>query len=367
MAAVVSLDAALRDARLFRGGRALLDRRDGLPTGIAALDAALPWGGFPRGALTELLHGRDGLGELDLLLPALHRLTADDARVALIAPPYLPYAPALLQAGLPLSRLAWIAAPPERTLWAAEQCLRAGCLGGVLLWSPTGDDRALRRLQLAAEQGGAQAWLFRPLKHALNASPAALRLRVARGQVDVLKCRGAVLRGAFARDGGDTAATAAAHPLVDTTTAARRPAIASALRRLEPTSAAMAAPAGGTSALARGESAAAAGTGAAAAALRHPVNAAGLRRPEPMIAAPAAPAGGAAGRSRGQSAAAADPAAAAAALRRPADTATPIAASRPVAVAAAPRQPKPSLAARAAPTLSVPLQPSLFPPAPAAP
>jgi hypothetical protein len=198
MAAIVSIDAALRDARLFRGGRALLERRDGLPTGIAALDAALPWGGFPRGALSELLHRHDGIGELSLLLPALRRLLADE-RVALIAPPYLPYAPALAQSGLPLGHLVWLAPPAERVLWTAEQCLRAGCLGGVLLWSMTGDDRALRRLQLAAEQGGAHAWLFRPLKHATNASPAALRLQVERDRLQVLKCRGAVLRGDFGR------------------------------------------------------------------------------------------------------------------------------------------------------------------------
>lgn len=206
MAAVVSLDAALRDARLFRGGRSLAQARDGLSTGIDGLDAALPWGGYPRGALTELLHAADGIGELSLLLPSLRRLAdgprADGHRIALIAPPYLPYPPALAQAGLPLDRFSWVVPSAERTLWTAEQCLRAGCLGGVLLWSTTGDDRALRRLQLAAEQGGAHAWLFRPLKHAANASPAALRLRVERQQVEVIKCRGAVLRGVFGRGPG---------------------------------------------------------------------------------------------------------------------------------------------------------------------
>jgi hypothetical protein len=202
MSAVVSLDAALRDARLFRGGRVLCERRDGLPSGLAALDAALPWGGFPRGALTELLHARAGIGELDLLLPALRELLAREPqrRIALVAPPWLPYAPALVQAGLPLARIIWIAPVAARVLWSAEQCLRAGCLAGVLAWSPTGDDRALRRLQLAAAQGDSHAWLFRPLQQRVNASPAALRLVVARETIEVLKCRGAVLRGEFPRD-----------------------------------------------------------------------------------------------------------------------------------------------------------------------
>ncbi len=197
MAAVVSLATALRDARLFRGGRALAAPRAGLPSGIDGLDTVLPWGGFPRGALSEILHAADGIGELSLLLPALRRLMRDE-RVAFIAPPYLPYAPALAQVGLPLSHLVWIVADDDRMLWTAEQCLRAGCLGGALLWSRTGDDRTLRRLQLAAEHGDAHAWLFRPLEHAANASPAALRLQIDRTQVQVLKCRGAVVRGRFA-------------------------------------------------------------------------------------------------------------------------------------------------------------------------
>jgi hypothetical protein len=211
MAGIASIDDALRDARLFRGGRTMAMPRIGLPTDTPALDAALPWGGFPRGALSELLHASDGIGELSLLLPALRQLMQSE-RVALIAPPYLPYAPGLAQAGLPLAQLVWVTPSPDRALWTAEQCLRAGCLGGVLLWSNTGDDRALRRLQLAAEQGDTHAWLFRPLKHAANASPAALRLRVERERVEVMKCRGAVLRGAFDRGAAAFVGQAQASP-----------------------------------------------------------------------------------------------------------------------------------------------------------
>jgi hypothetical protein len=187
------ITAALRDARLFRAGAVLPSVRDrlpsGLPSGIAELDAALPWGGFPRNALTELLYARPGVGELSLLVPALPR----SGRIALVTPPYLPYAPALVQAGLALDRLCWIVAPAERSLWAAEQCLRAGCLTATLIWNDRTDDRALRRLQLAAVQGGSMAFLFRPLRFAANPSPAALRLWVEREQLRVLKCRGAIV------------------------------------------------------------------------------------------------------------------------------------------------------------------------------
>jgi cell division inhibitor SulA len=177
MAAIATLDDALRDARLFRGGRSLAPAPTGLPSGFDALDAALPWGGLPRGALTELLVAHDGLGELTLLLPALRAIAAREP-IAWVGPPYLPYAPALAAAGLPLERVRWVLPPPGRAAWAMEQCLRAGCLGAVLGWLEQADDRCLRRLQVAAEAGGGVALLFRPLRQAANPSPAALRLAV---------------------------------------------------------------------------------------------------------------------------------------------------------------------------------------------
>jgi len=189
-----TLQDALRDGRVFAGGRAARTH-EGLPSGNGAFDDALPWGGFPRGALTEVLIAADGLGELSLLAPALARLMCRE-RIVLVAPPYIPYAPALVRAGWPLARLAWIDAPPERAPWVAEQCLRAGCLGAALVWTTGGDERALRRLQVAAEDGGSFGFAFRPARHAANPSPAALRLLVdadAAGAIRlrVLKCRGA--------------------------------------------------------------------------------------------------------------------------------------------------------------------------------
>ena len=194
MGAVVSLDAVLRDPRIYRRGVPTAPV-DGEPSGVAALDAALPWGGFPRGALTEFLLGHDGLGELGLLLPMLARLDPS-LPIVFVSPPYLPYAPALAAAGLAPERLMEVRTPAERALWAAEQCLRAGCCGAVLAWHEGGDDRALRRLQVAAEAGRGIAVLFRPLKHAANPSPAALRLALdtdsAHPRLRVIKCRGAV-------------------------------------------------------------------------------------------------------------------------------------------------------------------------------
>lgn len=202
MAAIANtlpLDALLADARIFRAGRSLgqttLAGDAHQPSQLAALDAHLPWAGFPRGVLNEILIAHDGVGELSLLLPALCRI-ARQHTIAWVSPPYLPYPPALAAAGLPLNRLLWVRAARERSLWAAEQCLRAGCLGAVLVWTDSSDDRALRRLQVAAETGASFAFALRPLRHAANASPAALRLTVSatasHSEIRVLKCRGSV-------------------------------------------------------------------------------------------------------------------------------------------------------------------------------
>src|ERR1700694_4355394 len=78
---------------------------DTVPSGYAPLDAVLPGGGWPRGALTELLVERPGIGELRFLLPALSLLAREDRWLAFIAPPYHLYAPALAASGIDASRL----------------------------------------------------------------------------------------------------------------------------------------------------------------------------------------------------------------------------------------------------------------------
>lgn len=189
------LREALHDRRLFRAGQPLARGQGATPSGFAALDEALPWGGFPRGALTEILAPAPGLGELELIAEACASIGRQE-RLVLVAPPFLPYAPALQAHGFALARLTWIETDATHAAWAAEQCLRAGCVGAVALWLERGDDRSLRRLQLAAEEGGCHGFVFRPARHATNPSPAALRLQLDPEPgalcVRVLKCRGAV-------------------------------------------------------------------------------------------------------------------------------------------------------------------------------
>lgn len=194
MGAVVAINALLHERRVWRGQPVALPP-SAQPTGHAALDAALPTGGWPEAALSELLIPVDGVGELQLLWPSLARLSQAGERIVLVAPPYIPFAPAWQAAGIDLRQLQVVeAASPRDALWATEQCLRSGSCGAVLCWPLKADDRALRRLQVAAESGRTLAFATRPLATARNPSPAALRIAIdARpAQLRVLKCRGGV-------------------------------------------------------------------------------------------------------------------------------------------------------------------------------
>lgn len=178
----MSLADVMQRADVWRGGEA--SSAAGVSSGFVALDALLPGGGFSLGALTEILVPRFGVGELRLLLPTLARL-AHERWIAFVAPPHIPYAPALVRAGIDLAHVLVVHAR-ERSdvLWSVEQALRAGTCGAVLAWPGAAHDKRdtsfkwLRRLQLAAEAGNAMGVLFRPAQAVVQASPAALRLAV---------------------------------------------------------------------------------------------------------------------------------------------------------------------------------------------
>jgi cell division inhibitor SulA/protein ImuA len=218
--------------RIWRGRGASVARAV-IPTGFGELDSRLPGGGWPLGAITELFVDGYGIGELGLLMPALATLTeADPAKppkwVAWIAPPFVPYAPALQQRGIDIDRLLMIhpTSGNKSRLWAIEQVVRSGSSAGVLAWVAAADagreargratqgavadagreargratqgavaeDVLLRRLQLAAEDQGTWVVLFRPASASQQRSPAALRIRLSQAQaatrVQIFKCRG---------------------------------------------------------------------------------------------------------------------------------------------------------------------------------
>ena len=170
--------AGLPAGLVWRGERFASTPLAGRPSGFPVLDAVLPGGGWPRGALIELLCARPGIGELSLLLP-LMRETEAPHWLTWIAPPLTPYAPALTAAGIPLERLLWIAPDNQREArWATRQALLSGSCAMVLAWLDKADAAVLRRLQLAAEESNTPLFLFRPMAAARQSSPAVLRLQL---------------------------------------------------------------------------------------------------------------------------------------------------------------------------------------------
>lgn len=166
-------------------------------TGHGALDAELPGGGWPVGAMTELLQDRPEAHVWQLLLPALARSVATrGGPVVLIGAPHEPFGPALAAGGLPSEALMWVRSDASAArMWACEQALRCADVAAVMAWLPQARVGDLRRLQLAAAQHEALLFVMRPEAVAQSASPARLRLQLVAaegGRMDVhlLKRRG---------------------------------------------------------------------------------------------------------------------------------------------------------------------------------
>lgn len=164
-----------------------------LSTGFAELDQILA-GGFPANTVIEL-HSPVGIGELRLLLPCLTRAMACQQLLVFINPPMLMGCQMLQAEGIaPSQVLVLHPATAQDALWAAEQCLKSGCCGSVILWQPTLSIAQLKRLQLCAQNGQASLFIFRGQRQAQISLPVALSLQLSPAnqgvKVQVLKRRG---------------------------------------------------------------------------------------------------------------------------------------------------------------------------------
>ncbi|MCB1646408.1 MAG: translesion DNA synthesis-associated protein ImuA [Pseudomonadales bacterium] len=172
------LTQLLQQTGLWRASHLDADHSGGIPTGYPQLDQLLPGHGWPVAGITELLHDHAGIGELRLLLPALARLSHRQARwILLVAPPCLPYAPALAMAGIDLRHLLVVRPPsPGDVLWTMEQALVSGSCSAMLGWPGLIREKQIRRLQVASKEGHCLGFLFRGTAVARQASPAELRI-----------------------------------------------------------------------------------------------------------------------------------------------------------------------------------------------
>ncbi len=188
---------------LWRGNQMLQSPDRCIDTGYPALSAHLPGGGWPLGCLIDLLTARAGIGELQLLRPAL--LAQSTRPIVIIRPPYNPqfaawqawadHSSAIHPSTGNLSSLIWLRPSCDAdALWASEQILRSGAFGAVLLWQDAIRTPLLRRLHLAAQSGDTLFALFRPRAAAAQSCPAPLRLSLQparRGlQAAIIKRRG---------------------------------------------------------------------------------------------------------------------------------------------------------------------------------
>lgn len=223
-----------------RAGRRHVRPGDSEPSGFPQLDRHLPGGGWSMDAVSEFCLAQTGIGELQLLVPALVRLSRKPRWILWVNPPFLPYAPALASLGVQVNRILVVQAAQEtpsvqttratstpaprfssspgrrsgradqtpgqqahqRTLWTIEQASRSGACSMVLAWPDENrlTVRDIQRLQLAARHGRTMITLFRPVSALQKPSLATLRLHLStalspltvgqRLQLDIVKRRG---------------------------------------------------------------------------------------------------------------------------------------------------------------------------------
>ena len=206
--------AALDIASVWRASELSGESLHTLDTGYPALNRELPGGGWPQGAMVEVLQPQAGQHEWGLLAPVLASLQAggSPARgakvwLALVGAPSSPFGPALRARHISMQRLLCIAPQPEpgiapALLWATREALQCADVAAVLAWLPEARSAHLRRLQIAAQTHNKLLFVFRPLQAQQDSSPAPLRLRLKGAaqteaghnlQIDVFKRRGPLL------------------------------------------------------------------------------------------------------------------------------------------------------------------------------
>ena len=178
---------------LWRGSQLAHSFQKTVSTGYDALDEQLPGQGWPTGALIEIMSPRSGMGEMQLLKPALLNLV-NDRSIILVNPPYTPSSLSL-QHWFSDQRIFWIRPNTTRnTLWTAEKILQHNTSAALLCWIADAHPASVQRLHLAARKSHTLFFSLRPASVATQSSIAPLRLRLDPDiwglNVSVLKRRG---------------------------------------------------------------------------------------------------------------------------------------------------------------------------------
>ncbi|MDP6650838.1 MAG: translesion DNA synthesis-associated protein ImuA [Gammaproteobacteria bacterium] len=151
----------------------------GRSTGFPQLDDILPGRGWPQSGLIEIITPCWGMGELQLLIPLMRSVIERGKWILWIAPPYLLYAPALVQVGIDTDQVLVVKRETscKDALWSMEKALQTSNCGLVLAWQNWLPGKVLRRLQLAAETGSTLGVLFKHSDGKHSPSPIRLQIR----------------------------------------------------------------------------------------------------------------------------------------------------------------------------------------------
>ena len=196
-----SLPAAV-EAAVWRGDQLGSPVNAVLSSGFAALDAELPGGGWPCGALTEILTAQFSILEWRLLAPALSQVgqvgrgDRGAQTIVVVGPPKAPHVPGLRHDGIDDRQLVWIKADtPAERLWSTEQLIKSNAFGALIAWLPQVRQEQIRRLQVLSAHCQGPVFLCRPVSVASESSAAPLRVHARVGMdwelhVEILKRKG---------------------------------------------------------------------------------------------------------------------------------------------------------------------------------
>jgi cell division inhibitor SulA/protein ImuA len=149
------------------------------PSGCAVLDDMLPGGGWPKGGVVELIVPDDYAEAIDLVMPALRRLSWQGRWITLVTPPLPSRAAVFTDQDINANRVLQVNPHPGRSaLWTVESMLRTGDCAALLAWPGCDTELMDKRLQKAAEQGRSLCVLFRYASVATHPSGVDFRLQV---------------------------------------------------------------------------------------------------------------------------------------------------------------------------------------------
>jgi cell division inhibitor SulA/protein ImuA len=139
----------------------------------------LPGGGWPKGGVVELIIPDDHADAIDLVMPALQRLSRQGRWIAMVTPPLPSRAAVFKDPDINANRVLQVNPHPGRSgLWTVESMLHSGDCAAVLAWPGCDTELMDKRLQKAAEMGKTLCVLFRYASLATHPSGVDVRLKV---------------------------------------------------------------------------------------------------------------------------------------------------------------------------------------------